>query len=152
MTQTTGGIGMALSSFEVSTDFSNWTDMSGFASKLARSGGERKSGEYYTAGTDIPGLTTGPRSPIEVIVDIVYTEGGAGAWKTARTAFLTAAAILYFRYSPKGGQSTEYMFTSEDDNTIITECPEPVGDFGSGDPVFVQLKFMTAEIDQSAVA
>jgi hypothetical protein len=152
MSQTDDAISMALSSVEMSTDFSNWDDISGFAAKITRGGGARKHGSYNTAGTDTPGLTTGPREPTELTLDIVYTEGGSDAWQALRTAFETPGAVCYLRYSPQGGNSGDFIYTTTDNHSKIIECPEPVGDFGSGDPVFVQAKVVTAAVNQTTVA
>lgn len=152
MAQTTDGMSMALAKVETSTDFSDWTDRSGFAGKVTHSGGGRRHGEYFTAGTDTGGLTTGPRDIEQLTFDIVYTEGGSDAWQAIRTAFETAAAVLYVRYSPKGGASTTFMFTTTENQSKVIACPPPVGDFGSGDPVWVSFVVVTATTVKSVVA
>lgn len=146
------GTSISLAKLECATVFGGaWTDYSGFSATIAQSGGERRKGDYNTAGTDTTGQTTGPRDVEEYTLDIIYTEGLSDFWKICRTAFLTAAAVLYLRWSPKAGAADDFLYTSQEDNSIIIACPPPVGDFGSGDTIKTQIKIVTGEVNQSVI-
>lgn len=132
----------------ISTDNSNWTDISGFASVVEPGGGDRKSGEYYTFDTDVAGLSRGKREPIDLKVSIVYTEGVSDAWATINSAYENNTA-LYVRWSPKGNTTGNNRYTSS--AGIVTSCIYPKGEAESADTVLCEATVRVASVTKSAV-
>ena len=64
MAQTGDGISLVNGTVEMSTNFSTWTDISGFSNSLVPEGAERATGELATADGDTPVLTTGKLSAL----------------------------------------------------------------------------------------
>ncbi len=149
MAQTEDGMSFADCKVETSTDGSDWTDISGFAASVAVSGGDRQSGETYTFDGDTPIIGGGKREPLEVTVRVVYTEGASDPFEIVRPVY-EAKSDFYVRWSPKGGASSEFMFTS--DAGIITNAPYPGGESGSGNLVMFEFTLKTPKVAKDAVA
>jgi hypothetical protein len=132
----------------ISTDNSNWTDISGSATNVEPDGGDRKSGEFYTFDTDYAGLTRGKREPIDVKVSVVYTEGGSDAWAVVNTAYEGNTA-LYVRWSPKGNTTGNSRYTTG--AGIVTSMIYPKGEAESPDAIMCEMTLRTALITKSAV-
>ena len=66
---------------KISSNCSDYTDVSGWANSVTVEGGERMSGEAYTFDGDTPVLGFGPRGPVTVTVRCIYDE------ETASTPF-----------------------------------------------------------------
>ncbi len=149
MTQTTDGITLKDCKVEISTDGSSYTDISGFANQVTLGGGARMSGEAYTFDGDTAIIGTGKREPIEVTVRCVYTEGTGDPFETVRAVY-EAGSALYVRWSPKGGDSGEAQYTT--DEGVVTAFGYPAGEAASGDPVVFEFTVKTAKITKSTVA
>jgi hypothetical protein len=149
MAQTTAGISWKDCKFEGSPDNSNWADFSGFASSITADGGERATGVKYTFDGDVAILRSAKRGPLTVTVNIVYTEGAAGPTEVIR-AIYEAGSDYYLRWSPKGGDQAEFLFTT--DAGVVKNPLYPGGEAESGDPVMVDIVLETPKITKSAVA
>ena len=149
MTQTTAGISFKDAKIESSPDNSNWTDISGFASTFAIDGGERITGIKYTFDGDTAILRSSKRGPLMVTVNIAYTEGAADPTEVIR-AIYEAGSDFYLRCSPKGGDSTEFLYTTA--AGVVKNPLYPSGDAESGDPVMVDIVLETPKVTKSAVA
>jgi hypothetical protein len=148
MTQTDEGLPFTDALIEISTDGSVWTDISGFAGSVSRGGGQRNTGEAYTADGDTAIVKGGKRQPVDVSVIIVYTEETTPPYDTVRAAY-EAGSDMYVRWSPNGGDSGDEQYTT--DAGIVTDCPEPVGSVESGDPLVIQFTVRTPKVTKSTV-
>jgi len=149
MAQTTAGIGFGDCKVEGSPDNSNWTDFSGFATSVAVDGGERATGVKYTFDGDTAILRSAKRGPLTVTVSVAYTEGAAGPTEVIR-AIYEAGSDYYLRWSPKGGDSAEFLYTT--DTGVIKNPLYPGGEGESGEPVMVDIVLETPKVTKSAVA
>jgi len=149
MAQTTAGIGFKDCKVETSPDNSVWTDRSGFASSVAIDGGERATGVKYTFDGDTAILRSAKRGPLTITVGIAYTEGASDAVEVIR-AIYEAGSDFYVRWSPKGGDSAEFLYTSA--AGIVKQPMYPGGEAESPDPVMVDFVLETPSVTKSAVA
>lgn len=153
MAQTTDAIAFVGAEIEYSTDFSVWTSMAGFTNAVTVGGGDRNYGEYFTADGDTPIVKAGKRTGIDLAVDYAYTEGASDPFKIALAQYETdGGGQFHIRFSPKGGASTEYLFTCDENNTVLVHPGYPQGAVEPGDIVANQIKLRTAKLVQSAVA
>jgi len=148
MAQTTDGMSLRDCKVEISTNGTDWTDISGFGAAVERSGGDRQSGDAYTFDGDTAIIAAGKREPIELNVRTVYTEGGSDPWQAVRTQYENAGD-LYVRWAPKGGSVGDFRFTS--DAGVVKNCPEPTGEAGSGDVVLFQFTIRVPKVTKSVV-
>lgn len=149
MAQTTEALPFTDAEIEIGTDGAAWTDISGFAGAVSRSGGQRKTGEAYTADGDTPILEKGKRGPVDVTVVIVYNETTTPPYETVRTAF-EAGTAFYVQWSPNGGAVGDEQYTT--DEGIVTDCPEPVGNVESGDPITIQFTVRTPKVTKATIS
>jgi hypothetical protein len=151
MTQTTGGLSATNASLEISTNGSSWTDVAGFGVKVEPSEQTRQTGEVYTLDGDTAIITSGKLEPIELEITVVYTEGASEPFEVVRGQFQTAGGgALYARYSPKGGQSTEFMFTTP--AGVVSKFNWPKPDAGTPDPQVIMFAIKVPYVTKSAVA
>ncbi|MBU0599051.1 hypothetical protein KKF61_08780 [Patescibacteria group bacterium] len=149
MAQTTAAPSFKDCTVETSPDNSNWTDISGFASTVSVDGGERATGVKYTFDGDTAILRSSKRGPLTVTVNIAYTEGASDPTEVIR-AIYEAGSDFYVRWSPKGGQSTEFLYTTA--AGVVKSPLYPGGEAESGDPVMVDFVLETPFVTKSAVA
>lgn len=148
MAQTTGAIPFKDVKVETSPDNSVWTDVSGFASTVSVDGGERGTGVKYTFDGDVAILRNAKRGPLTITVNIAYTEGASDPVEVIR-AIYEAGSDFYVRWSPKGGDSTEFLYTS--DAGVVKNPLYPGGEAESGDPVMVDFVLETPKVTKSAI-
>ena len=152
MAQMTGGLAAVGGKLEISTNNSDWTDISGWAAGISFSGYDRQSGEAFTFDGDTAVVKFGKLNPTECEVKLLYTEETTGGWKLVWGQHITAGGgMLMVRWSPKGGDTTdEYRFTSGSDAKATVILP-PDGEAGPGDPVMAAFSVKSAAFTQSAV-
>ena len=148
MTQTTGAISMRNNKIEASTNGSSWTDISGTANSIVAGGGEREIEQTPTFDGDTMIVTAGKRGAIELKVRILYTEGASDAAEVARAAY-EAGTAYYLRWSPKGGTSTQFMYTSA--AGYIKENTYPGGDAKSAEAIALEYTVVTPSITKSVI-
>ena len=148
MAQTSNALSWANCKIELGTNGIAWTDVSGFANSVSVDGGERGIGEFFTADGDTPILTSGKRSSLEVTVKAVYTEGGSDPYALAIAAY-EANSPLYVRWSPKGGVSTNFQFTTALGHVLKPVYPQGAAD--SPDAIAIEVAVKTASIAKSVV-
>jgi hypothetical protein len=134
---------------EMSVNGSSWTDISGFANSVAVDGGERATSDFFTNDGDTPILTSGKRASLGVTCRVVYTEGGSEVTEIVRVAY-EGNSPFYLRWSPKGGGSTTFMFTTS--AGVIQRPVYPVGSADSADLVAVEIALKVVTIAKSVVA
>ena len=149
MAQTTNAMSFKSNKIEISTNGTAYTDISGFANSVDVGGGDRQAGEAYTYDGDTAIIAIGKREPVEVTVKVVYTEGTGDPFETVRAAYEDGSA-LYLRWSPKGGSTGAFQFTTS--AGYVTTLGYPVGEAGSGDPVLIEFTLKCASITKSVVA
>lgn len=149
MAQTTGAVNSNNTKVEISTDGTNWVDISGFASTVKPSGGERKTGEAYTFEGEFPISLPGKKQKTMIAVTAVYTEGASDVFEIVRGAY-DSQADLYLRWSPKGGHVGDFMFTGSAGR--ITACPYPAMDASSDDPITIEFEMTLGGIVKSVIA
>ena len=148
MAQTTDQSTFVDAYIEGGVDGAAWEDHSGFTSMLEVSGGDRNSGEVYTAEGDTPLLGAGKRTPIEIAVTVVYTEGTSEIFEDVRTAFQTdGGGDYYLQWVPQGDTVGNFMYTTG--KGIITSFGWPGGPVEPGDPLTVEFTLKCAEITKS---
>lgn len=151
MTQTTNQMSGAAAKVEVSSNGSDWTDVSGHEQSVECSAQSRMIGTAYTHDGDTALITAGKREPIEVTVNLVYTEEAADGFDFVRTEFETDAGdAIYVRWSPAGGSGGDYQYSTG--AAEVSEFEYPSADASSPDPIMVAFTVTTAAITQSAVA
>jgi hypothetical protein len=144
-------VAMSVGKIEISTNDSDWTDISGYGFQITPSGGGRMTGEVYThdGETGIP--TAGKMEPYELECTGVYTEDTSAPFATIWTQYIAAGGgALYVRYSPKAGATGDDLFTSG--VCVITACLPPATDPGSGDPKTFAFTVRTQSITKTTIA
>jgi hypothetical protein len=149
MAQTTDGLSMVDCQIEYSTNGADYTDISGFGGSVEGTEQTRQTGLVYTFDGDTAIIRAGKREPLELQFNIVYTEGTGDPWEILRPYFEAGSAV-YFRWSPKGGDSTEFQFTT--DAGYITSFPYPGGTAEGGDPIMGTWTHQTPKVTKAAVA
>lgn len=133
---------------EFSTDGSTWQDYSGFANSVEVSGGDRNSGEVFTAEGDTPIIGAGKRTPIEVKVKVVYTEGTSDPFEDLRAQYETAGGgDVYLRFTPRGATVGNFTFTTG--KGILTGFSYPAGPVEPGDPITLEFTLKVPSITKS---
>lgn len=149
MAQTTNGMSSRDLKAEGGSNGTTWTDLSGFATKVEIEDLERQAGEVNTFDGDIPIITAGKRKATKIKISVVYTEGVSDAWPTIRDAF-QAGSAYYVRLSPRGGQTSETLYTST--AGVITKLIMPNMEAGPGDVVIAGFELMVADLVDSTAA
>lgn len=149
MAQTTNAISWKDCKIEMSANGTAWTDVSGFSNSVKVDGGERAIGEFFTVDGDTPILTAGKRSALTVTVAAVYTEAGSDPYALAVAAYEDCTP-LYVRWSPKGGNATNFQFTTS--SGFVTQPVYPAGAADSGDPISIEVAVQVASITKSVVS
>jgi hypothetical protein len=105
-----------------------WVAIDSWATDVAVSGEEVPSTETYPfAGSAI--VFTGTKSPVEVDITCVYTEGSTDPFQNIRDRFeASSGPVLDVRFVPGGSASGNFRFTTSGGKLMA--CPPPVG---SGD-------------------
>lgn len=149
MAQITGAISSREFKIEISANGSSWTDVSGTAAKVTPTPRKRMSGKAFTFDGDVPIVSAGKLDAMTIGVEFVYTEGASDLFEVIRAA-QEAATNYYVRWSPKGGQTGEFLYTTA--SGVITSFDLPKGDAGSGDPVICSFELETPGVTKSAAA
>jgi hypothetical protein len=150
MAQTTGSLSWANCKIELSKDAGvSWKDISGFTNSIAVDGGERATAEFFTALGDIPIVTAGKRGLIEITAKCVYTEDAADAPFIMVHEGSEAQTPLMIRWSPKGGLSGNFRFTSSAGQCVKPVYPQGAAD--SADAIPVEFTIKCGSITKSVI-
>ena len=150
MAQTTAQMSMSNCKIEAKIAAGSWVDIGGESTKIEVEGGERQSGEAWTAVGDAPVLTKGKREKYTITGSVVYTEGVSTPWKLLHDAH-RSGDLVQVRWAPKGGASGDYQFSTATAGNVFKNCNLPSGEFGSGDPVLCEFVLETPDITDAAV-
>ena len=151
MTQTTGQLSMACGKIEVSTDGTNWVDISGSAQSITGVTQTRMSGEAYTQDGDTAVVTWGKREPMTPTVTVIYTEVNTEAWRRAYQEFTADCGdALYHRWSPGGGDVGDWRFYTPEAKIISFDFPAI--DAADGSPIKCTYQFKTPYVTKEVVS
>lgn len=148
MPQTTGQTSWRNAVIEYSTDSITWVDISGVGNKVGHGGGDRAIGEAYTGASDTAILTLGKREPLQLEIDIVYSEATADQYANLENCYLNGTA-LKLRWAPKGSATGNFRYTS--DTGYLGTFTPPVGEYGSGDPILISFELNTPSYSRAAM-
>jgi hypothetical protein len=161
MAQTTDAIPRSNFQVEVSTDGTDWTDISGVATGVTRADGDQMIGEQNTAEGFSPIVTPANKKAAETVtVSIVYTENSGEGFKIVHDVYRNGnddeggARVIYLRWAPKGGIGTvvgNTVFTCSTDGGTplavgLINCTMPELDASSGDPALCEFSVRTPNI------
>jgi len=130
----------------VSTDGGEWTDISGSASSFSPSGGERETGQAYTAGDADPVVGIGPKAPGSGTITIIYTEESNEATDLI-DGYYENGTYLYLRARPRGSTVAYWQWRSKG---YFVGPTVPVVDSSSGDVLVVEVPWHGTPWTQSA--
>jgi len=99
MTQTVDFFGKSCGFVEVSSNNSDWTDISNVIDKVEPSESTIKTGEVYTQDGDNPILTSGKNEPLELALAGVYSDLATEGYTVVK-ALISCGAAIYVRYGP----------------------------------------------------
>lgn len=151
MAQTTGAMNSVNGKVELSTDgVPNYTDISGFMNMVDPGQGVRQTGSIFTADGDRPILGAGKREMLELLVNIVYTEGGSDPFTVLLGVFELGDTDIQVRWSPNGGAVGDYQY--ETDQGVVKNFSYPPVDPGTPAPIILSFTLETPQYTQSVVA
>lgn len=157
MAQTTGATPKSNYKAEVSLDGSSWTDISGNSTTVELDGGEQMTGEQHTASGNVPVVVPSHKvSAITATISVLYTETAGEAFKVVWDRYVSTNKTIYFRYSPKGGNSGDWRYVASNNAGSAVACPiltclPPDMDAGTGDPAMAEFQIMTPKFEREAV-
>jgi len=147
MAQTTGGKTFTDAVIEYSlNDGTAWTDMSGFTSKVENSGGDRQTGEIYTADGDTAIIGQGKREPTETKITVVFTEATADPFYVIE-AYHKAGSPVAVRWASDGTAAGAFQFTTDVTYAVLVNISHPGGDVAPGDPIVTEMIVKASEVD-----
>ena len=131
----------------VSTDGTNWTDLSDSATVEQPTGsGLRPISTLNPYGADVPTLVPGRRPPVQLIVTYNYTD--ATIDNTIRQAYENASAF-YVGFAPRGNTNGNFLYTSA--AGLVVTPPIPEGERHSGTVVLNRFTFETSGLTKSVI-
>lgn len=145
MTQTIGAKSMRNAKIAYNTlGFgTSWVDFSGVLNSVEVSGGDRVTGEVFTADGDTPIVLFGKLNPIDVTGKIVYSEISTEAFNSLVPLYV-AGTNLRLRWTPAGDGTGAYRFMTG--TTNFTQFGYPGGEVGAGEPILVEFAVKTGTI------
>ena len=149
MAQTTSARSMRNVKLEVTNTWGTWIDISGVANAVEVSGGDRITGEAYTADGDRPIVLFGKLEPIDVEGKIVFSDNSTEAWSVLEPMYV-AGTNLRLRWTINGGNTGSYRFLT--DTTNITQFGYPGGEVEDGAPILIDLSVKTGAVSWAAIA
>ena len=109
----------------------------GAANSLVLSGGERTSGEEYTADGDLPLLYFGKRTPVDVTVRVVFEEvGDKASTLPVQTYEAEGGGPLDIRWYPEGIEDTNWMYSTANGKVVSPSYPH--GDLVAPGPIMTE--------------
>lgn len=148
MAQTTGAVTGAAGSISIKVNAGAYVDISGSSQSVDAPTVTRITGEAYTLDTDYAITTVGKREPVEVTVNIVYTETAAEAWLTVQDAFVQNQTVQ-LKWLPKGSASGADQYETATDSRITSLNYAPI-DASSAGPIMCQFVVRSSTITYTA--
>jgi len=125
-----------------------WNDISGVANAVEVSGGDRITGEAFTADGDRPIVLFGKLNPIDVECKIVYSEVTTEAFSLLEPLYV-AGTSLRLRWAPGGNATGNYRYVT--DTTNITAFGYPGGEVQDGAPILLDMSVKTGQVTWAAI-
>lgn len=147
MTQTVDAKSMRNVKLEYITG-ATWNDISGVANAVEVTGGDRITGEAFTATGDRPIVLFGKLNPIDVACKIVYSENSVEPWALLEPIY-NSGTNLKLRWAPGGNATGGFRFVT--DTVNITAFGYPGGDVSDGAPILVDMSVKTGKITWAAI-
>lgn len=113
---------------EFSTNNSTWTDISDESNSVTMSGFELETEATPVFGESKKVQTVGGYALGTITIRTMYAETTTGAWGLADAAY-NGRTALYVRWSPRGGTTGQYLYTS--DAGYVKNPVWPVGEDGA---------------------
>ncbi len=154
MTQIATAKSFCAATVEYNTTGTTWTVMSGSLAAVAVSGGDRNTGEAYTTDGDTPILRAGKRTPLEVTVRYIYSEGASDPFEILRAQYETdCGGQANIRWSV-GGTASDFLFTVDttDQASHLVMFGYPQGEAEKGDVIVNEFMMRTQMIVKGVVA
>ena len=148
MPQATDSISFKDAHIEISDDDVTYTDISGYSNKVEIGGGERMSGEFFTADGDTPILTVGKRGSFDIGANVLYSEGAQAPYLTIKDAYENATQI-YLRWAPAGNTVGNKRYTAGPG--YILSPVYPAGDASSPDPIACEFTIKTLTVTTDTI-
>ena len=141
-------VSLAIGKIEISSDDSDWVNISGYGFTMTPGGGTRATGVMYTLDGTYGIPTSGKAEPVEWGFTGLYTEDTGGPYQIIYDQFV-ANGDLYVRYSPKAGAAGDWLFKTG--VCDILSCLPPGLDPSSGDPTPFDFSVRTASITKAVI-
>jgi hypothetical protein len=123
MSQTTDFLSLTDGDLEIGTDGTTYTNFSGSSNSVDAPSQARMTGDDYTLDGDTAIITSGKREPMDIAVNVIYTENVSEIWDVIR-GYFQAGTRIYLRWSPKGiGAASRNVFTAA--NVVISNFVYP---------------------------
>jgi hypothetical protein len=159
MAQTTGGFNVRNCKVEISVNGSVWADISGQAAGLESPEQVRLADFQHTLDGDAAIVLPGKLDPSEVTCKFVHSESATEAADILRTAFENnGTGVIYFRYTPKGSTTGNYIYTASSDAGAALPCPVSsfvypgASEANDAKPILGSFKILVPCFTKSAVA
>lgn len=147
MAQTTSGRSMRNVKLEYMTG-ATWNDISGVANSVEVSGGDRMTGEVYTADGDTPIIGYGKLEPIDLEASIVFSDNSTEAWAVLEPVY-KAGSNVRLRWAVNGNATGSFRYVADTCN--ITQFGYPGGVVDDGAPILVTMGVKTSKITWAAI-
>lgn len=148
MPQTAGAMSFRNAVVEYSTNGTTWNDFSGIATGVEVSGGDRAQGEAYTGDADTAIVTIGKREPLQIGINVVYSEATGDHYVNLENAYINGTPIRV-RWAPRGSATGNFRYTS--DTGYITAFAPPGGEYESGDPILIEMEIVAPSYARAAI-
>jgi hypothetical protein len=132
---------------EFSTNGSTWTDISSDSNAVSMSGFDLETEAVGVFGDAKKVQTAGGYAIGTITVRAMYAESTTGAWGMAQAAHTNRTA-LYVRWSPRGGTTGQYRFTS--DSGYVKSPVWPVGEDGAA-AIMPEVVIETPFVSQTSI-
>lgn len=123
---------------EYSINGTVWVDWSPWVTGVMFSGGDIAIGEHLPFDALTPTPVPGKGSMQQVVISIPYTEGVTDPFPIMRIAQFAPDPLIRLRFSPRGGQTGESIFTLVD-AFVVSGCNPPSGASNDATPMMVDV-------------
>ncbi len=149
MAQVTGTMSGRITKVEYSTNYSDYTDLSGGANSITVSGGERQIGETWTFDGEYPVVGLGKPTSYEVTIKSLYVDTSVGHFAVL-SAMQKAATRMNIRWAYDTDTTGAWRFTAA--TGYIRQCPPPSTTAEGGDPLTFEWTVSTPSIAEAVIA
>ncbi len=144
MAQTTGAMSGAAATISYqSGGTGTYTDISGSSQSVDVVTLTKMTGEAYTFDGSYAVLTVGKNEPLEVVVNVLYTDTTTEAYQTMLTAF-EQSTLISLKWVPNGATSGADTYTTSAGQ--ITAIDLPAIDASSAGPIMASFTLRCASI------